>query len=301
MINIFIGDCDFLMTEEVNKKVQDFLKTNSSLSVIKKDVDSITIEDIYNFVEAMSLFSEKQLIILNNLSDLNGGYEALLSRGGKTDNEIIVLDPKIDKRSKAYKEAKKLGLIKVFEKQSKDKVEAWALNYAKQYVDKFSKEAVLEIVKRSGYNEWQIKNSIDMLAPLDQVSLKTVKSYIEEPLEDSVYDLLTLAVNKKSSSLLNKIDNLAISSDPYMTMGFLISQVIKLTAYLRLNKNISDLMSLGYPSWMLKDVASMRALKRSELKEIIRILERADNNLKSTGADLAWTHIRQALIEIATI
>ncbi|MDO4871780.1 MAG: hypothetical protein Q4A26_03565, partial [Candidatus Saccharibacteria bacterium] len=93
----------------------------------------------------------------------------------------------------------------------------------------------------------------------------------------------------------------AISSDPYMTMGFLISQVIKLTAYLRLNKNTSDLMSLGYPSWMLKDVASMRALKRSELKEIIRILERADNNLKSTGADLAWVHIRQALIEIATI
>ncbi|OYX40996.1 hypothetical protein B7Y94_05720, partial [Candidatus Saccharibacteria bacterium 32-49-12] len=234
MIRLFVGENSFEASQALNK-------LRSNFSGITEVVDGASIESgqLMDLLLGMSLFSEERLIIVNGLSEQKDLWDSLPNFLEKLDSrtEVVLVEPRPDKRSRTYKWLKKQAKVSEFvplgERDSQGAV-SWCVNRARdEYGFELNKDLAKLMVERIGHDQMRLDGTLQQLAVADEITQSLVDAMLPLPKKENVFDLFEAALSGRAKDVHQVINYLELSEGPegaYLTIGLLASQLINLNA-----------------------------------------------------------------------
>ena len=177
------------------------------------------------------------------------------------------------------------------------------MDFAKSKDIKLLPSAAEEIVEKIGTDQYKLKNELDRLSVMGDITSEVVKKFTPRQLKDMAYDLLELAIKGDEANLRIAIKDTQIISDPYKTFGLLVSQFFNISAIVLEPNHPTNIIAekLGVNLFVLNKLkSSARSLSIGDLRRIILEFTDADRKIK-TSSDDPWVVIQTMLMSICQI
>src|SRR5262245_3457600 len=116
MIVCLTGANSFLLQSELNRLVQEFTDEHSDLGLEKIDGEEAEYDRIREALESLPFLASKKMVVLRSPSstkEFTENAEKLLKELPET-TDLIIVEPKLDKRLSYYKLLKKITDFKEF-------------------------------------------------------------------------------------------------------------------------------------------------------------------------------------------
>jgi DNA polymerase III delta subunit len=300
MIKVLTGDNSF----EIERTLAE-LATGFNGQPERLDGAELTAKDLPDLLMGQSLFSTKRLVITRGLSENGEVWNKLpdyLPRLSD-DIELILVEPKLDKRTATYKALKKDTEVQEFNAWSDGDhlmAESWLVKEAKQSNLVLDKKLAQLIVRRVGVDQWQLAAALEKLSLVDEVNEFVIKDLIDANPTENVFALLETAINGDGRAVHQMLATLELTEDPYRLLGLLSSQAFQLAAIglAGPNDNPAADLKLRLPPFIIQRLKTQaRSLGRSGLGKLIHALAEADADIKSSSVN-PWTRIEMALLRI---
>lgn len=301
MITVLTGDNSFELARALTAIRADFAGVAEQY-----DGDELELSQLPDLLQGGTLFATERLVIIKNLTDNKKLWDVLPDWLEKTDDDthVVLVEPKLDKRTRTYKELKKHATLREFSPWGDRDViaaETWTVQEAKRQGVTLDKKLVQQLVARVGLDQWQLYHALEKLAVLEQVDATTIENTLEAQPSENVFNLLDAALNGKTERVHTMIQNLQRSQDPYMTFGLLSGQVFQLAALSVADKSSGEVAGdIGAHPYALGKLAPYaKKLGRPRAKKIVTIFADADNAMKSTAID-PWLLVEESLVKTAS-
>ena len=284
MIYIFTWNSEFLLDEAILKWKNQFMQKYSEFNFthFKDNLDiNILKENILSFW----LFNEKKLTIIELNNDLKEDFEEnfLKILENKDENTILILkffNP--DKRKKFYKNLIKLGELKEF--NIWDELDTKKLILAK-YNQKIDQNALNLLIKYKSNNFAKIVNELDKLfITCDFVTENDVKQNIIPELEESIFQIIDLLLNKDKTWSIEKIHILLNDTNIFAFYNNLLANLRTNLFILKLKNDkvsqneITKILALWNRSFL---VNKSYKITYNELRDFYINLVNIDKNMKT--------------------
>ena len=310
MMWVLVGENWFLKQQ----KLAD-IATEQENEAVRYDGETLTEDDWYRLTKEQSLFIARQTIIIDDLSKNSSLWEKLMSASSGNDNTIILIETKMDKRSKAWKslqkEAKIVECVAV-KAQEANRMKSWLTTYAKDYgvvlTSDVADEMIHRAVRQSDTDSYAIIDQqllatvVQQLSTMGDISMDMVEVVLAPSNHDNIFELFATALAGKVTTVHQMITRLSQEQDGYQAMGLLSTQIQQLAGLLlgderNIDKIAGDLAVHPYP---LRQLSSFtKTVSRNELSKIIHLFAEADVKVKSGKAE-PWIAIENALLTIAS-
>ena len=311
MIHLVIG-------EDVYKRRQNIADIARGVAVPAEKFDGteLTENQLADCMAGATLFSSERLIIITDLSDnkpLWDKFADWMHRVG-SDTTIVLVETKPDKRTKAYKTIAKVASLHTADPWTERQVgEAtrWLLARAKALGLSFTQPQAANLVSRATLpserpgaftvNQQILENALQTLAVLDTVSDDAIATVLPESTTDNVFELMDVALAGNQARAKSLLSNLHVSADPYMTLGYLMSQWAQLVA-LKLAREPADAVAaaIGSSPYVLKKLSRhAEGLSLTTIQQLTERLAQLDVQTKTTGID-PWVAVDSFVAELMT-
>ncbi len=303
MIRLLCGENDFELTRRVAQ-----LKREFDGAPERYDGAELNGEQLADIFAGQTLFSMKRMVIIDMpsaCSELWQNIETWLGRVS-SDTELVLIEPKPDKRTAAYKWLKKNVTVEEFipmNERETDKVLAWIDAYASARKLSLTSAQARRLVRRGGVNQWELAQAIDKLVLAGEVSDEWIDNVIEQSPTESVFALFETALNGDTKRIAEIIADLRRTEDPYRVFGLVNSQVIQLVVLVYGSGDVARVAAdtgakSSYPLQKLAPYA--KRLSQGDAYELMNIFAQADLRLKSSDAD-PWVVLETSLAKVANI
>lgn len=300
MITVLTGENSYELAQALTALATTFQGTPEQV-----DGASLNMADLPDLLMGVTLFSPQRLVIIKDLSSNTSVWNDLADWLGRVSDDIhvVLVDTKLDKRTKTYKQLKAAAELREFAPW-KDGDTRTAEQWVKQEVaarrmtlDASSQRALVEQV---GAEQWQLHYALEKLAVLDAVTPEMVRQVIDRAPHDNVFALLDLAIKGRRAEVRTMLANLEKSEEAYRLFGLLATQVTQLAAVAVGDRPSAELaQTLGiHPYAVSKLQATAERLGRSGARRLVRAFVAADHQLK-TGSSDPWLLIDIALMQCA--
>lgn len=179
MIILLTGDNFYEIDRELDRIVVEFDGEAEQL-----DADSLDPRNLTDIFSGVSLFSANRLVVIKRLNENTAVWEALARWLDKpSDTTLVLVEPKVDKRTKSYKALAKQADVRIFTAWTEHdalKAEKWLLDTASSDGIALSRDAAREIVVRRGTEQYQLLNTLRQLAVLGEVSRGSQSLYRDD-------------------------------------------------------------------------------------------------------------------------
>lgn len=287
------------------------IAVDNGFQVERYDGADVEIADLINLISGVSLLSEKRFIIVKNISENTATWSKLpgLLTNWAGDIILVIVEDKLDKRLKSFKELSKVAEIREFKELStKDEgllVEKIQKLTAEHGMRASPKEAKA-LVDWVGLDEWRLKSAIERLVLVEDFSESAIKKYIPRSAEDNIFDIFESALRGKAdevSSALNTLKSSGTTDEAYQFFGLISSQLFNLIS-LKVGHNEAKTTdqiakTIKANAWALSKLDSLAVLTSvEELKDLNIKFVRTDEAIKESGI-APWDLIESLLIGLA--
>lgn len=312
MITVLVGNNSY----EIDRERRS-LETNFAGQAEHIDGSTLELGHLPELLAGATLFASRRLVIIKNLSENSVVWAALpdwLARLS-SDIELVLIEPKLDKRTKLYKELEKLKAIKEFTQwpqRDAPKAEQWIIEEVKRRGAALDQQTARLVVQRAMVpgeksaqpmiDTWRLAQAIDKIALLGGIASERIDDIIEPSTVENVFGLFDAALNGDAHKVVDTLKNLRQTEEPHRLFGLLAGQVFQLAALSVAQTSSSEVARAigGYPSILERIAPYAKSLGRAGVKEIAVIFADADYDMKTTGQD-PWLLIERALMKTATL
>ena len=169
MIVTLTGSNDFARTRELKKLVADFVAEHGDFTLETLDGEEASFERLQEALQSLPFLSPKKLVVLR-MPGANKQFaeaaEALLKDAPET-TDVILAEPKLDKRLSYYKFLKKATEFREFAELDPNGLAKWASEYAKQNGGELSPNDARFLVERAAGGQQRLQNELDKLLAYD--------------------------------------------------------------------------------------------------------------------------------------
>ena len=248
MLYLIVGKNSYVAEQELAKIAQ-----HAPVPAEHIDTQQLDAAGLAELVRGVSLFAAQRLIVLRRLSERPDLWEQLGQWAHDIPDEttLVLVEPGLDKRTKTYKALHKAATIIAADPltdRQRPAAERWLRQLASRRGVSLSPAHVRSMVERAlvpdekGYggtiDQLQLAHAINALAQLDTVTDDAIATVLPPAREFSVFDVVTLAVERRGPALRAALDELRLSHDPYQTAALIWAQWARaLTPPLRRQKN----------------------------------------------------------------
>lgn len=233
-IYLFTWNSDFLLNDAISKWKKQFSDKYWEINLSHyKDLNIIDKNILKSEALSTSFFSEKKLIIIDLNNDLDEDFENFLLSvlDKKEENTIIIfnfLSP--DKRKKFYKNLVKISEIKEFDIKDENDIKKIILSKFWNIIDD---DAIDLIIKYKAKNIKKIFSEIEKLSIMNnQIKKEDIEKNIVPELEESIFDIVNLLLNKEKIESIKRIDILLNEVNIYQFYNSLLSN-LRVTVYIQ--------------------------------------------------------------------
>lgn len=293
---ILSGNNDF----EIDRQVQEVVSVFDG-EILRFD-ESNTNSVLFEALNGQNIFFNKKLFIIKDFSSKHIDVDRFIKIISSIEDDIILVQPEIDKRTKTYKD-----LVKVFKVSEinnwtdKDLQKAiqWTNYQLEKYNLKITKTLLEELVKRSDFNQRIILSTIEKMSLSDK-KIEDLSDFIEPLTSENIFNIFETVLFSDKNKVKDKIESLMINEDPYKLFGLLAGQMIVMMAIKNTNRSDSEVAKdLNASPFMVGKLSSIsKKITPSRLKNILNDFAHADLSIKNTNND-PWSVLASLLKKIS--
>ena len=240
MIYLIHGENAYVQEQELQKITQTV-----GLAPERIDVDILTLNALADIVRGGSLFTEKRLVVIRELSSDATLFSKLAEWAGEVPDEttIVLLERKLDKRTKAYKaiiKAAKVIAADPLTERDMRMAEEWLNKLATQRSVPISLGQVRQMIERSLIagekvssrivDQMQLTHALKALAGAKEITDDMIATVLPQAIGDTVFDMLDIAAHRESVRLDALLADMARTEDGHRVLAMLSGQWAQLAA-----------------------------------------------------------------------
>lgn len=262
----------------------------------------LTANTLADIVRGGSLFSETRLVILRQLSENKGVFEKLAEWAGEVPNDttLVLLESKLDKRTKTYKMIVKAAKVIVAEpltERDSYEAESWLAALAKAQKVRLTTEQIGNMVTRAfvvgekpaqrNIDQMQLAQAIKALRGADDVTDDMIATVLPPAMQDTVFSLLEVAAKREHRRAETLLQDLERNDDPHRTLALLLSQWAQLVAVsLGTGSAATIATELGLHPFVVKNLQPLaRLFSKEEIASLTALA--ADIDVRSKRSEIA--------------
>lgn len=298
MIHLLYGDNEF-------EKQAALVALVGDADVVRYDGEELTLADMQEITIGQTLFTQSSVYVISKLSENSDIWSRLSELPFDNDKTVILLESKLDKRTKTYKWLQKTAKTQEFlplSDRQKPQLISWCEAQARERGYKLTRMQIGTLIDRLGFDQLRLSNFLDQLALVKEITDELIDQLVPLARSENVFDLFVAALSKDYETVHNIISYLESESGvdgAYQTMGLLASQATNVTALVLAggdNKTVAaDLLVNPYVLQRLS--SSARTIDIEHLRQINDALFQADLQMKTTGVN-PWLLIEAALVSV---
>jgi len=286
------GANDFLRKAELGKLVSAFIAEHTDMAVERYDGDESDPARMRESVASLPFLTERKLVVLYEPGKQKAFAEKIddILKDTADTTDVIIVEPKLDKRLSYYKTLKKSTDFREFAELDANGLARWASDYAKAAGGSLSSSDARLLIDRVGLSQQLLRQELDKLLTYDPAITKTTIELLTEPTPQStVFELLDAAFagNTKRAMQLYK-EQRALKVEPQAIIAMLAWQLHVLalikTAGTRSVDDIAREAKIN-PYVVRKTQGLARNLGLEQVRAMIRGLLDLDIKLKTITID----------------
>lgn len=274
-------------------------------NVERHDGDSLSLNGMQEIAIGQTLFMDSSRYLISRLSENNEVWSQLPDMKFDEDRTIILVEDKIDKRTKTYKWLQKNAQVREFlplSERQKPQLLKWCRVEAKNRGYDLTNQQAEIIVGRLGFDQLRLSNFLDQLALAEDVTDELIDDFIPLARAENVFDLFVSALagdRDKVHDIIGYLESESSIDGAYQTMGLLASQATNLTALILVDGDSGVVASdFSVNPYVLRRLASLsKGIDKKRLRRINEALFKADLQMKTTSVN-PWLLIEAALADI---
>ena len=299
MIHVFYGENEFLKRQKVHEIV-------GSEPVRRRDGEDVSVGDLRELLMGQTLFGSSEPIIFTDLSQNIEAWSIFPDIAKKSDTTIILLETKLDKRTKTYKSVVQHAMVMectpLAERQKPELIQ-WGVTRSKKQGVRLNAKQVEMLIDRLGFDQLRLDSMFEQLALADEVTDEIIDQCVPVAKAESVFALLDRTVHGDVAAvhrIVAYVETTSGDDGAYQTMGLLASQITNLFALVLSDGDTQAVTKdFGAHPFALRQLMPLaRRLNQSDMAYISSTLAKADTQMKTTGV-APWLPIEAALVKIA--
>jgi DNA polymerase-3 subunit delta len=299
------GANNYLLQAELHKLVASFVAEQGDMGLERLDGEEASFERLQESVTSLPFLASKKLVVLQRPGTNKKFTEAastLLAEVPDT-TDVIVVEPKLDKRLSYYKSLKKSTDYREFTELDGRGLAQWLVAQAKEQGGQLSQGDAMLLVERVGTNQQMLASELEkLLLYSTKITRESIELLTDRTPQSTIFELIEAAFAGKSKRALALYDEQrALKVEPQQIIAMLTWQLhvfalIK-TAGQKTPDEIARVAKLN-PFVVRKSLGVVRALSLEQLKSLVARLLDLDMRLKSQSinADDALKHYLLTLV-----
>ena len=273
--------------------------------VVRRDGEELTLADMQEITIGQTLFTQSSVYVISKLSENSDIWPQLPDMQFDDDKTIILVESKLDKRTKTYKWLQKTAKTQEFvplSDRQKPQLISWCEVQARERGYKLTRTQIGTLIDRLGFDQLRLSNFLDQLSLVEEITDELIDQLVPLARSENVFDLFIAALSKDYETVHNIISYLESESGldgAYQTMGLLASQATNMAALVLAgadNKTVAADLSVN-PYVLQRLSSSARTVDIEHLRRINDALFQADLQMKTTGVN-PWLLIETALVSL---
>lgn len=205
MITILSGTNSFLLQEELKRRVSAFIAEHDDMALERLDGEEASFEAMQEALQSLPFLAARKMVVLKNPGankKFAENIEKLLKELPET-TDLIIVEPKLDKRSAYYKFLKKQKGFSEFAEPDERGLAKWLVTIAKEKGATLAPADANYLVSRVGPNQQRLASEIEKLSlyqttinrnVIDELTAATPQSTIFQLLEAAFAGKTALAL-----------------------------------------------------------------------------------------------------------
>ncbi len=292
MITVLTGDNLYELNRQLHKRVESFVSEYGDLAVEKVDGEEATYDAMLGAIESQPFLAARKLVVLRRPSvnkQFTENIEYVAERCAES-NEVIIFEPKLDKRTSYYKQLKKLGNFNEYSQSDTRDLPSWIAQYVKHEGGMISFTDARYLVDRVGPNQQLLARELDKLMVYDpQITRQSIELLCEPTPQSTIFQLLDAAFAgdaKRAIALYEdqrrqRVEPLAIIG--MVTWQLHLLSVVKAARDQDSNLIAKDAKASPYVIQKTKRIAD--GLTLAQVRSLVTQVADADEKMKTTAVD----------------
>lgn len=248
--------------------------------------------EIMDLADTLPFFAPRRVIIVENSGWLQKGGETLADYLPRIPDTtfLILVESQTDKRTRLYKEIKKLGRITEFTPQNEDTLKRWILGMLKKEGKQITAANLQYLLNKTGTGMEQIKNEMEKLLcytlNTSEITREAIDEICTKQIQNQIFDLVEAIGKKEQKRALRLYDDLLTLKEPPMRILALVARQFN---YLL---QIKELKSKGYSQAAMAEKTGLHGFvagkyerqasrfKTGELRRALEACIEADEQVK---------------------
>jgi DNA polymerase-3 subunit delta len=193
MLTTLTGENGFGLSQALRRVVDEFVAEHGDLGLVQLDGEETTYEQVREALESMPFLASRKLVVLRT----PGAQKEFVERAQDllTDVpeqiDVVIVEPKLDKRSSYYKWLKAHTDYQSFDQLDAGGLTRWLVSLAKHQGATLSSADARYLVERAGADQQLLGNELDKLISYsDTISRQSIDLLVEPAAQSTVFELL---------------------------------------------------------------------------------------------------------------
>ena len=305
MITTLTGANDFARSHELHKLVQSFIDEHTDMAVERFDGEEVSMERMRESLQSLPFLTPRKLVILREPSKQKAFTENIenILTGVAETTDVIIVEPKLDKRLSYYKLLKEMTGFQDFIDLDGSGLAKWAQNYVSEKGGTISQIDARALIDRVGGNQQMLQNELDKLVAFSStVTKETIELLTDRLPQSTVFELLDAAfAGKLDRTMALYAEQRALKVEPQAILAMLAWQLHILVVVKAGASRPADEIAKGAklnPFVVRKSQGLVKSLTITRLRELVAELLQLDKRLKRSSVD-ADEAVQLFLINVA--
>jgi len=293
MIITLSGENAFGLAAELQKLESDFVAEHSDIALERLDGEDAELDRIREALTALPFLSSRKLVVLRR-PGANKQFaeqaETLLAGVPET-TEVIIVEPKLDKRLGYFKFLKRSTDFREFAPLDQNGLARWLAERAKEQGGSLSAADARYLVERVGPNQQLLAGELEkLLLYAPHITRETIDTMTEAAPQSSIFTLLEAAfAGRKKQALALYEDQRAQKVEPPQIIAMLAWQLHVLALLKTAGERSADAVAAEArlsPFVVRKSQGIARQVSPARLKELVSALATIDARSKRQNLDI---------------
>lgn len=229
MVTVLTGDNAFALRATLDELVSTFIAEYGDIAVERLDGEEASFERLQESLQSSPFLAARKLVILRNPGANKQFAEQIekLLTGLPETTDVLIVEPKIDKRSSYYKFLKKATDLREFTELDENGLARWLVDGAQKQGGSLRPADARLLVERVGASQQLLASELDKLLLYNpNITRETIELLTEATPQSKIFDLLEAAFAGNTSRALDLYhDQRAQKVDPSQIIAMLAWQL----------------------------------------------------------------------------
>lgn len=305
MVITLTGENDVLRGEALDHLLNTFTVAHGDIGLERLDGEEADYARMHEAAETLPFLAPRKLVVLRKPSankEFTEKFEQFIAAVAET-NDIVLVEPKLDKRQSYYKQLKKLTDFREFAVLDANGLARYLSDYVKAQGGSLTLSDARLLVDRVGANQLILKHEADKLLAYDpHITRGSIELLTERTPQSSIFELLDTAFAGDARRAMRLYDEQREARvEPQQIMAMLAWQLHLVAVAKAAGSRSADTIAAEAklsPFTMRKAAGLARRISLARLKALVHELRVFDMRLKSEAINADET-VRYYLLRLA--